>query len=45
MHGMPGDPRHRVDEPTLVEIDARLRRHGMPGEAELWHRVMAHPDP
>ena len=42
MHDLPGDPRHRVDEPTLEEIGDRLRRHGIPGEADLWHRVMVH---
>jgi hypothetical protein len=41
MHDLPGDPRHRVDEPTLAAIDSHLRRHGIPGEAELWHRVLA----
>jgi len=42
MHDLPGAPRHRVDEPTLEEIGNRIRRHGIPGEADLWHRVMAH---
>ena len=35
----PGDPRHRVDEPEPAAIAAGLRRHGHPGEAELWHGV------
>jgi hypothetical protein len=42
MRELPGDARHQVVEPTLAEIDHELRRHGIPGEAELWHRVMAH---
>lgn len=33
---LPGDPKHRVVEPTLVEIDLALRAHGHPGEAERW---------
>jgi hypothetical protein len=33
---LPGDPRHAVDEPTARQIEARLQRHGLPGEAELW---------
>ena len=37
---LPGDPRHRVDEPTLEEIRARLERHGIPGEADLWKDVL-----
>jgi len=41
LHGLPGDPRHQVDEPTLDEIGERLRRHGLPGEAELWNAVLA----
>jgi hypothetical protein len=36
MPDLPGDPRHRVEEPTLKKIEARLRRHGIPGEAALW---------
>ncbi len=37
---LPGDPRHRVVEPTVDEIDRRLREFGLPGEADLWRRVM-----
>jgi hypothetical protein len=33
---LPGDPRHRVVEPTLDEIEAALRAHGHRGEAALW---------
>ena len=42
MPELPGDPRHVVDEPSPEEIEARLRRHGIPGEAALWHDVWAH---
>lgn len=33
---LPADPRHRVVEPTLEEIERRLLVHGHPGEPELW---------
>lgn len=33
---LPGDPRHPVREPSHEEIEAALRQHGHPGEAELW---------
>lgn len=33
---LPNDPKHRVVEPSLEAIDAALRTHGHPGEAELW---------
>ncbi len=36
-----GDPHHRVVEPTISAIDAALRSHGLPGEADLWHAVLA----
>lgn len=32
----PRDPKHAVVEPTLEAIDAALRLHGHPSEAELW---------
>lgn len=38
---LPGDPRHRVEEPTVAEVAARLRRHGIPGEASLWGAELA----
>lgn len=38
---LPGDPKHRIAEPTLEEIDAKLRAHGHPGEPELWRAVLA----
>jgi hypothetical protein len=37
MPSLHGDPRHRVDEPTLHDIAEKLRRHGIPGEESLWH--------
>jgi hypothetical protein len=40
---MPHDPRHLVEEPTLPQIEDHLRRHGIPGEAQQWRDVMAHP--
>ena len=33
---LPGDPRHRVEEPAAAVIEAQLRVHGLPGEADLW---------
>lgn len=36
----PGDPRHRVEEPTADEIDRRLRAFGLPGEADVWQGVL-----
>ncbi len=35
-----GDPKHAIVEPTLDEIEVRLREHGHSGEAELWRAVM-----
>jgi len=37
MPHLPGDPRHKVDEPTIGQISDRLGRHGIPGESALWH--------
>ena len=37
---LPGDPKHRVDEPSVELIALRLDAHGLPGEAELWRRVL-----
>ena len=37
---LPGDPRHRIAEPTLDEIATALRLHGHPGEDELWRPAM-----
>jgi hypothetical protein len=36
----PADPKHRVTEPAIEEISARLCAHGIPGEAELWSSVL-----
>lgn len=36
----PADPRHRVREPLLAEIDQALRTLGLPGEADLWSSVL-----
>lgn len=38
---LPGDPKHRVAEPTLAEIAAALRTHGVAGETELWQAALA----
>jgi hypothetical protein len=38
---LPGDPRHRVQEPGFEKIAARLDQHGLPGETALWQRVLA----
>jgi hypothetical protein len=43
MPDMPGDPRHKFDEPTLKHIEAQLHRHGIPGEASRWTSEMKHP--
>jgi hypothetical protein len=40
MPDLPGDPRHSVRIPTIRQIEARLRRHGIPGEAMLWTSVL-----
>jgi hypothetical protein len=37
---MPGDPRHKVEEPSPDKILAHLRIHGNPGEPENWRRVL-----
>lgn len=42
---LPGDPKHRVDEPKLDEIEAELRRWGHPGEAERWRTILAQLSP
>jgi hypothetical protein len=38
---LPPDPRHDVREPGESEIAEQLRRHGLPGETELWLSVLA----
>ena len=42
MPELPGDPRHKVDEPTLKQIESHLLRHGLPGEATLWNTELRH---
>jgi len=37
---LPGDPRHRVIEPSDAEIAARLDATGLPGETQLWQYVI-----
>jgi hypothetical protein len=41
----PADPRHAVEEPSLPEIEEALERHGFPGEANLWRRVLTESGP
>jgi hypothetical protein len=43
MPHLPEDPRHIVEEPTIKQIEWHLHRHGMPGEAALWHAEYLHP--
>jgi hypothetical protein len=38
---LPGDPKHRVTEPTTAEIAAGLDHHGHAGETALWQEVLA----
>jgi hypothetical protein len=38
---LPGDPLHPVVEPSSIEIERALRRHGHPGEAELWLKMLS----
>ncbi|MDO8543639.1 MAG: hypothetical protein Q7S40_24625 [Opitutaceae bacterium] len=38
---LPGDPKHRVVEPTLPEIAAALGRHGLPEEAAIWEQALS----
>lgn len=37
---LPGDPRHRVQEPSEEEIARMLRAHGHAGEFDLWRATM-----
>ena len=32
----PGDPNHRIREPSREETASALTQHGLPGEAEVW---------
>jgi hypothetical protein len=38
---LPGDPKHRVREPTFTETYDSLRLHGLPGEADHWNTLAA----
>jgi hypothetical protein len=38
---LPADPRHKVTEPALTEIEQQLERHGVPGESALWREALA----
>lgn len=38
---LPGDPKHRVEEPTLERIAENLDQHGHPGERELWQSLLS----
>jgi hypothetical protein len=38
---LPGDPKHRIEEPSLAEIRRKLEEHGFAGEAALWDTEMA----
>lgn len=42
---LPGDPRHRVVEPSETEIAAWLDAHGLPGETALWRSVLETCEP
>lgn len=37
---LPGDPRHRIEEPTLEAIARDLAVFGLPGETDLWRGVL-----
>lgn len=39
-----GDPKHAITEPTIDEIDARLKEWGHAGEAEIWKGVLRSGD-
>jgi hypothetical protein len=42
---LPNDPKHDVLEPSLGQIEAGLREHGLPGEAGLWRDVLGRVGP
>ena len=42
---LPGDPKHRVTEPTEAEIATELDTHGLPGETALWRNVLERCEP
>jgi hypothetical protein len=37
---LPGDPSHRVTEPTLEEIATQLQTYGHPGEPDRWRAAV-----
>lgn len=37
---LPGDPRHRVEEPTEVQVAAALQAASPPGEGTVWQGVV-----
>jgi len=41
MPGLPGDPRHVVDEPSLDEISCPPEATRNPREAGLWHEALS----
>jgi hypothetical protein len=41
---LPADPKHRVVEPTLEEIERSLREYGHRGEPELWRAELANAE-
>lgn len=41
----PADPKHRVVEPSLEQIAARLDQHGHPGETALWRESLQRAEP
>jgi hypothetical protein len=42
---LPGDPRHRISEPTTEQIAAQLVAHGFSGEVDLWRNILAEVRP
>lgn len=38
---LPGDPRHRIEEPSAADISAQLAEVGLSGEKALWEKVLA----
>jgi hypothetical protein len=40
----PADPRHRVMEPTVADVQAALERHGVPGECAVWNDACTRVD-
>jgi hypothetical protein len=38
---LPGDPRHKIEEPTIGTISEQLNAHGIHGETALWMQVLS----